>query len=62
MTDTRDYLTVRRLHPDNADRELAEKYRAALEEIRRYHINMYGDRASSYIAYDIAAKALEDAG
>lgn len=23
MTDTRDYLTVRRLHPDNADRERA---------------------------------------
>lgn len=33
---------------------------AALEQIKLYHENMYGAKASTFIAYDIACKALEE--
>lgn len=39
--------------------DLAIKYRAALEQIKLYHENMHGAKASTFIAYDIACKALE---
>lgn len=38
-----------------------ERYRYALEQIKLYHENMYGAKASTFIAYDIACKALEEA-
>lgn len=32
---------------------------AALEQIKLYHENMHGEKAKTFIAYDIACKALE---
>lgn len=41
--------------------DLGKKYKAALEQIKLYHENMHGAKASTFIAYDIACKALEEA-
>lgn len=39
---------------------VVERYRAALEQIKLYHENIHGAKASTFIAYDIACKALEE--
>ena len=40
--------------------EMIDRHRSALEQIKLYHENMYGAKASTFIAYDIACKALEE--
>lgn len=42
------------------DEAKIDRYRTALEQIKLYHENMHGDKAKTFIAYDIAAKALAE--
>lgn len=60
-------MTAEALHSKSAiAAELAyrdsviDRQREALEQIKRYHENMYGNKAKYFIAYDIACKALEE--